>query len=183
MRESWNRMNKKERRRFIAALLALILGFAYFTYLLIWASSINDPVEDVIAVEPPETFYPIQIVEQDYEEISSSAPIGVFTLTAYCSCEKCCGYWANNRPVDEMGNEIVIGASGDRLIPNVSVAVDPSVIEYGTELEIDGKTYIAHDCGGAIQGNRIDVYFSDHQDALNFGIQEKDVYIKGGVSI
>lgn len=105
--------------------------------------------------------------------------LGVFTLTAYCPCEKCCGVWSHNRPTDDMGNEIVIGAFGCRLVPGVSVAVDPEVIPYGTELEIDGAKYIAHDCGGSIKGNRIDVYFADHQEALIFGVKTNTVYLVG----
>lgn len=43
---------------------------------------------------------------------------------------------------------------------------------------INGKIYKAQDCGGAIKGNRIDVYFKNHNDALNFGVQYAEVFIK-----
>ena len=103
--------------------------------------------------------------------------LGEFKLTAYCSCVKCCGFWANSRPIDENGNDIVIGASGERLYHGVSIAVDPAVIPYDSKVYIDGKEYIAHDCGGAIKGNRIDVYFDNHQDALDFGVQYANVEV------
>ena len=99
--------------------------------------------------------------------------LGEFKLTAYCSCEKCCGIWAYNRP-----NGIVYGAIGEELKENYSIAVDPDVIPYRSEVIINGKTYKAQDCGGAIKGNRIDVYFEDHNDALEFGVQYKEVFVK-----
>lgn len=115
------------------------------------------------------------VPEEEPENIS----LGEFKLTAYCSCEKCCGQWALNRPVDESGNQIVIGASGEELIEGVSIAVDKEVIPYGSTVVINGKEYIAHDCGGAIKENRIDVYFGNHQDALEFGVQHAEVFMKG----
>lgn len=113
----------------------------------------NEPVQEAVVEHP--------------KRIS----LGEFKLTAYCSCRKCCGFWAYSRPLDENGNDIVIGASGERLYQGVSIAVDPAVIPYDSKVYIDGKEYIAHDCGGAIKGNRIDVYFDNHQDALDFGVQ------------
>ena len=101
-----------------------------------------------------------------------------FILTAYCSCEKCCGKWALNRPKDEYGNDIVYTATGTVAKQGRTIAVDPEYIEYGTKVIIDGVTYVAEDCGGAIKGNRIDVYFSDHQRALEFGKCTKTVYIE-----
>lgn len=98
--------------------------------------------------------------------------LGEFKLTAYCSCAKCCGKWAYNRP-----NGIVYGAIGEELKEGYSIAVDPSVIPYRTEVIINGKTYKAQDCGGAIKGNRIDVYFEDHNDALEFGVQYAEVFM------
>lgn len=106
--------------------------------------------------------------------------LGEFKLTAYCSCEKCCGKWALNRPKDENGKDIVYGSTGAILVAGTSIAVDPSVIPYGSQVEINGHTYIAQDTGGAIKGNRIDVYFDSHQDALNFGVQYAEVFLIGG---
>ena len=112
-----------------------------------------------------------ETVQESVIEQPKRVYLGEFKLTAYCSCTKCCGFWANSRPLDENGNDIVIGASGERLYQGVSVAVDPSVIPYDSKVYIDGKEYIAHDCGGAIKGNRIDMYFDNHQDALDFGVR------------
>ena len=106
--------------------------------------------------------------------------LGEFKLTAYCSCEKCCGECALNRPKDENGKDIVYGSTGTALVAGTSIAVDPSVIPYGSQVEINGHTYTAHDTGGAIKGNRIDVYFDNHQDALNFGVQRAEVFLIGG---
>ena len=104
--------------------------------------------------------------------------LGEFKLTAYCSCEICCNQWALNRPEDENGNEIVYGAIGERLQEGYSIAVDPNVIPYRTEVVINGHTYKAQDCGGAIKGNRIDIYMSDHNKALEFGVQYAEVFVK-----
>lgn len=99
--------------------------------------------------------------------------------TAYCSCEKCCGTWANNRPVDANGNEIVITASGAAAKANHTVAVDPDVFPFGTVLVIDGVEYVAEDTGSAIEGNDVDIYFDNHQAATEFGVQELVAVVKG----
>lgn len=64
-----------------------------------------------------------------------------------------------------------------------TVAVDPSVIPYGTRMFIvsnDGK-YIygistAEDCGGAIKENRLDLYFDTNEACMQFGIRDCTVY-------
>ena len=121
-----------------------------------------------------------QKVEQPIE--LNKINLGEFKLTAYCSCQKCCGKWALNRPVDENGDEIVIGSTGNRLTAGLSIAVDPKVIPYGSKVEIYGNTYIAHDTGGAIKGNRIDVYFDSHEAALQFGVKHTEVFLLNGES-
>ena len=117
-------------------------------------------------------------VEEAVEEVEAEST--TFRVTAFCSCEKCCGEWALNRPKDENGKDIVYGSTGTALVAGTSIAVDPSVIPYGSQVEINGHTYTAHDTGGAINGNRIDVYFDNHQDALNFGVQRAEVFLIGG---
>ena len=53
------------------------------------------------------------------------------------------------------------------------VAVDPRVIPLGSVLWIEGYGYaLAADIGGAIRGNRLDVFFPDTQKALEFGRRE-----------
>lgn len=57
-------------------------------------------------------------------------------------------------------------------------AVDPKVIPMGSKLWIEGYgEAIAEDQGSAIQGNRIDLAFNDRQEALDYGIQNRKVYI------
>lgn len=133
------------------------------------------PVAEVKVVELIEITQ--EAIPEEVEEEPEYISLGEFKLTAYCSCEKCCGKWAKNRPVDEEGNQIVIGASGEVLEAGISIAVDKNVIPYGSTVLINGQAYIAHDCGGAIKKNRIDVYFDDHQDALEFGVQYAEVFL------
>ena len=114
----------------------------------------------------------------DTNQAIEPVSLGNFKLTAYCSCYKCCGKWSLNRPVDKNGNKIIYGAIGERLTDGYSIAVDPNVIPYRTEVIINGHIYKAQDCGGAIKGNRIDIYFSDHESALEFGVQYAEVFVK-----
>ena len=127
------------------------------------------------ATEPPATEPPA--TEPPKEADDGWTSLGTFNLTAYCPCSKCCGQHALNRPKDENGNPIVYTASGARAEAGVTIAVDPRVIPYGTKVQINGHTYIAQDTGGAIKGNRIDVYFDDHQEAWNFGTQKAEVFV------
>lgn len=86
--------------------------------------------------------------------------IGEFTITYYCACEKCCGKTDG------------ITASGAMVREGVTVAVDRSVIPLGTYLYLDGIGYrVAQDVGGAINGNRIDVYMDSHDEALECGAE------------
>lgn len=110
-------------------------------------------------------------VETEIETEPQMISMGVFKVTAYCSCEKCCGKWANNRP-----NGVVYGASGEQLIADYSIAVDVDLIPYGETILINGREYVAHDCGSAIYDNRIDIYMSSHERALQWGVQYIEVF-------
>lgn len=103
------------------------------------------------------------------EELPAVESLGEFKITAYCPCEQCCGVWATKR------DGAVKGASGRVLVHGYSIAVDPSVIPYGSIVEINGREYRADDCGGSIKGNRIDVYMDSHDDAVEFGVRHEEV--------
>lgn len=76
-----------------------------------------------------------------------------------------------------------ITASGTKARPGV-VAVDPKVIPLGTKLYIESMDGTgsygyasAEDKGGAIKGNRIDLFYANRADALQFGRRQVKVYI------
>lgn len=180
----------EKRRTDIMCCLCLITALMAFGMSLAFCYELWDDVRaiagDVEQIEGGMTEIAEKVMEQEQEEDYSMAEIipapelesiGVFTLTAYCPCVKCCGEWGKNRPEDENGNPIVYGSAGIELQEGVSVAVDPSVIPYGSEIVIDGHTYTAHDCGGAIKNNRIDIYFADHDRALAFAVRSEEVFI------
>lgn len=118
-----------------------------------------------------------QEIEEPIVEVAE--PI-TFRVTAYCSCEKCCGEWAKNRPRDEYGNEIVYGASGEVLVSGVSCA---GTLPFGTKVDLEGfGTVVVQDrfaqwIVDKHGENIIDIYFNDHQAALEVGEQ----YLEGVV--
>lgn len=96
--------------------------------------------------------------------------LGQFKITYYCPCALCCGKYATGYT-----------STGTLATEGRTVAVDPTVIPYGTQVVIDGLgEFIAEDCGGAIKGNIIDVFMIDHQRALECGVDYFDVYIVPG---
>ncbi len=70
-----------------------------------------------------------------------------------------------------------ITASGAQAVEGITVAADVNILPFGTKIIIDGNTYTVQDVGGAIKGNKIDVYFDNHEKALQFGRQTKEVTI------
>ena len=153
--------------KIVSALMTLAVACASLS------STLEAGEEQTAAVVKPVPMV-IEVAAEHEPELIS---LGEFRLTAYCSCEKCCGIWAENRPVDADGNEIVIGAAGDALTAGYSVAVDSDLIPYGTVILIDGKEYEAQDSGGAIKDKRIDVYLNSHTEALEFGVQYAEIFI------
>lgn len=93
-------------------------------------------------------------------------------ITAYCSCEKCCG------PRDRSGP--VVGAAGVELVPGYSCA-GPKELPFGTLVQIDGKEYRVDDrTADWVQrkhGVTFDIYFGTHQDALDYGRRFVDVEV------
>ena len=87
------------------------------------------------------------------------------TSTAYtASCNGCSGTTATGVNLHANPNAKVI-------------AVDPRVIPLGSKVYVDGYGYaIASDTGGAIKGNKIDVFFPSKSDAYRWG--RKTVKIK-----
>ena len=94
------------------------------------------------------------------------------TVTAYCPCKKCCGENAQG-----------ITASGATAKANHSrfVAADTSRLAFRTRLSIPGydggRPVPILDRGGAIKGNRLDVFFPTHREALRWGVRKLTVTV------
>ncbi len=95
----------------------------------------------------------IKIVGKDYYTMR-------VRTTGYCNCRSCAGKWAGART-----------ASGKRPRARHTIAVDRRVIKFGTKVKIGNTTYVAEDIGGAIKGNRIDIYYSSHRKANAHGVK------------
>lgn len=62
-----------------------------------------------------------------------------------------------------------------------TIAVDPSVIPYGTKVYIPkfDMVFTAEDCGGAIKGNKIDIFMNSESECTTFGRQNIEIQILG----
>lgn len=159
-------MNKFDEDKIIDV-LAVVAIFAFIVFMC-WLVSVPRVTEN----NEPETTQivenSVEIVENvDFETETTEKPYTEkeMIITAYCPCEKCCGKTNG------------ITASGTKAKQGRTVAVDPRYIPYGTKIIIDGQTYIAEDCGCAVKGDKIDIYFDSHSEAVSFGKQKKIVRI------
>jgi 3D (Asp-Asp-Asp) domain-containing protein len=129
--------------------------------------------------ESPTIDFEVEVEEQVgevQELLTVEEPVAEgYTVTAYCSCEICCGEWATKR-----NGGPVIGAYGVELTPNYSVAAP---LPFGTKLKIDGMTYEVQDTTASwivdrYAGRIIDIYMGDsHEDAKAWGKVEMEVTI------
>lgn len=88
-----------------------------------------------------------------------------YRVTAFCPGPCCCGEFADG-----------ITASGHVIQPGDKFVAAPREIPYGTSLEIPGYGIVTvQDRGGSIKGKRLDVFFSSHQEALEWGVRNLKV--------
>lgn len=84
-------------------------------------------------------------------------------------------YTASDRGMNGKG----ITANGEHAIEGRTIAADQS-IPFGTQIYIPelGKTFVVTDRGGAIHGDRLDLYMERYDDAMEFGVRELEVFIR-----
>lgn len=90
--------------------------------------------------------------------------LGTYVTTGYCPCARCCGKTNG------------ITANGSHATANHTIAADTRNLPFGTQVVINGQVYTVEDRGGAIKGNRIDIFFASHQEALVYGRRTVNVY-------
>ena len=103
------------------------------------------------------------------EEAAAETPqlvsLGTFKTTGYCPCVRCSEGW---------GRHTCTGATATA---RHTIAVDPKVIPYGTQVMINGVIYTAEDRGGGVRGNHIDIFFDNHSETLQHGTQNLEVFL------
>lgn len=94
-------------------------------------------------------------------------PIGTFKCSFYTTA------------ADECGNSLGIGASGVRVKPGYSVAIDSHYYNFYTKFYVEGFGVMeAHDTGGAIKGpNRMDICVENKTIANKYGRKTLKVWI------
>ena len=113
----------------IVFLIVAIFTFGLFVGAVTWESVLESP---------------------DYYEVEMN-------VSAYCTCAKCCGEFADGYT-----------ASG-KLAEGLIIAAPPKY-PFGTIMDVPGYgVAVVEDRGGAIKGNKLDILFPSHQAALNWG--------------
>lgn len=100
-------------------------------------------------------------LQEQVDELSKWKALGQFTITYY---------WPGEDIYGSLTSTGVIAQEGK------TIAVDPSVIPYGSKVLINGNEYIAEDCGGAIKGNKIDIFVESPKQQK----YQVEIYIKRG---
>lgn len=90
--------------------------------------------------------------------------LGVFSTTGYCNCSKC----------NSGGHKLTY--SGTVPQANHTVSADLDLFPIGTRLMIGDTIYTVEDKGHHIDGNWIDIYYDNHEDAWNHGRKAEEVF-------
>lgn len=121
-----------------------------------------EPVENATFKDENGTFCEDSGI-QDEEIASAMEYLGDWTISFYCPCEICCGSWA-------------YGATASGVMPTAWHTVATDGLEFGTILYVDGLgTFEVQDRG--TEYGWLDVFVSDHGEALANGLQTRAVYI------
>lgn len=120
-------------------------------------------ISEVVLQEPVNKIVQVQKVTSRSAAAARTSTTAVvngetYKITAYCSCSKCCGKSTGRT------------ASGTKATAGRTVAA-PAKFAFGTKLNIGGHIYTVEDRGGAISGNRIDIYVNSHSAALQWGVK------------
>lgn len=150
--------------------LLMIIGIALLIVFLLGAlagAGINNAIRNKDTAEANEPgVLTVAATQEPTEKPELWIDLGPFTCVAYDACTDCCG---KTDGITKTGTKATAGRT---------VAVDPEVIPLGSTLLIDGQEYIAEDIGGAIKGNKIDIFHNSHAEALEYGKQTHTVQIK-----
>lgn len=130
-------------------------------FLLLFVSGLLLATQPSIALAPMVTYLPDKVM--NYREPEPQTEIFIATAYTWTGCRTATMTWPSR---------------------GRTIAVDPQVIPYGSRVYVNGQgPFIAEDTGGAIRGNRLDIYIGEgpeaYQEAIQFGRREVEVRIEG----
>lgn len=96
---------------------------------------------------------------------TSLIPLGTFKTTGYCPCKSCSAGWGRHT------------STGAVATAGHTIAVDPRVIPYGTQVMINNVVYTAEDKGGGVKGKHIDIFYDTHAEARQHAVGNVEVYL------
>ncbi len=103
--------------------------------------------------------------QESYVELTGSETyLGAFLVTGYCNCELCSG-----------GHNITF--SGTVPKANHTLSADLTVLPLGSKVWIDGVIYTVEDKGSSVNGQKVDIFYDTHEEALEHGTITADVYL------
>ncbi len=122
---------------------------------------IKEPINKIVQVQKNITS---RAANNTVTNATHTGTTKIFKVTAYCSCARCCGKTTGRT------------ASGTKATAGHTVAASGQ-FSFGTKLMINGQEYTVEDRGGAIQGNRIDIYMNSHVEAVAWGVKYLPVQV------
>lgn len=119
---------------------------------------ITEPVDKIVQVQKKATSRSATTRTALPTGTASTSGGTTYKVTAYCPCSKCCGKASG------------MTASGTKATAGRTVAAS-SKFAFGTKLNIGGHIYTVEDRGGAVNGNKIDIFVNTHAEALQWGVR------------
>ncbi len=121
---------------------------------------------DIYKVLDKNTSVTILSCEDDWSKIKINDTVG-YVYTKYIT--------TGNKIVDVSN----IDESNIISLDVKTIAVDPSVIPYGSKVYIPefDNVFTAEDCGSAIKGNRIDIFMSSEAKCNEWGVKNITIYV------
>ena len=148
-----------------AAFTFLCMVFGAFSSFASETPDVSGPADEALAVQQGEetSAGPGHESELPAEGSAEETYLGTFETTAYCSCTNC-----------SPGNSLTYAGTVPQA--NHTISADLNVFPLGTKLKIGDTIYTVEDKGSGVSGNKLDIYFDTHAQALNYGRQYVDVY-------
>ena len=163
---AWHVVKAKRPLQILGMVTAMLAAFTAFS-----SAAADDMAEYKVAHAEPVAEITFEEVCEEVNTEPELISLGEFKITYYCTEDY--PHICNNGDATKT-------ATGTTPTAGRTIAVDPSVIPYGTEVIINDHTYVAEDCGGAIKGNRIDIVVDTHEEALRCGVDHCEAFVKAG---